>query len=136
MVFLAALVTSNGWMNGMLSAKPLVFIGRLSYGMYLIHILCLNVVEKYLGPGRGLALPAFVATCALTILVAWVLHVTVEEPLIAVGKNYLKRRRAPALIQALPGGREVKLLPEDSSAVHGPRPKLEKVGSQDAIDFR
>ncbi len=97
MSLLAAVLTSKGWMNQALSLKPLVFIGKISYGMYLVHILCLNIVEKFVHPSKGLALFTYVVTCCVTILAAWVLHVTVEQPMIELGKRSLLRRDSSAV---------------------------------------
>jgi len=109
MLLLAALVTTQGWMNRVLSLKTLVFIGKLSYGMYLVHILCLNIVEKLIHPGSGLALPAYLATCAVTIAAAWLLHLTVERPMINFGKSLLRRRE---LTVAIPSHAVPTPLPE------------------------
>lgn len=95
MLLLGALVTTQGWMNLWLSQKPLVFVGKISYGMYLIHILCLNIVEKFIRPNGWLATPAYLVTCAVTIA-AWVLHITVEQPMIDLGKQLLRRRETLA----------------------------------------
>ena len=45
-VLIGKLVTSHVIADRLLSTAPLVFVGRISYGIYLVHILCLNVVEK------------------------------------------------------------------------------------------
>ncbi|HVJ23920.1 MAG TPA: acyltransferase [Burkholderiales bacterium] len=47
--------------------RPLVYLGTISYGMYLLHLLCHNVVKRAL---PGLELLWLPATIALTVLVA------------------------------------------------------------------
>jgi peptidoglycan/LPS O-acetylase OafA/YrhL len=77
----------------------LVTIGKLSYGIYLIHLLALNVADKLVKPGSGSflkAAAAYVVASALSIAVAYALNVAIERPGIAIGKrlsSLLKRRR-------------------------------------------
>jgi len=52
---------------GFLRWRPLVYLGTISYGMYLLHLLCHNVVKRAL---PGLELLWLPATLALTVLVA------------------------------------------------------------------
>ena len=43
--FLALLLTTSSLLNRLLSNAVLVWLGKISYGFYLVHILCLNVAE-------------------------------------------------------------------------------------------
>jgi peptidoglycan/LPS O-acetylase OafA/YrhL len=86
MFFLGILVVTEGRIQRFLSKPLLGFVGELSYGIYLVHLLCLNVAEKAFPPGKGLAVPAYVLTCLITIAVAYVLHRAVERPMIHVGR--------------------------------------------------
>jgi len=88
-VLLAALVTSDGAAKRLLSFAPLVRVGQLSYGIYLIHILCLSVVEKIAKPGHGriVAMLAYLGTLALSIAISCLLHYTLERPMISLGKR-------------------------------------------------
>jgi peptidoglycan/LPS O-acetylase OafA/YrhL len=92
MFLLAILVVTDGRIQKFLSNSLLGFIGELSYGIYLIHRLCLNVAEKAFPPGKGLAVPAYVLTCLISIAVAYVLHRAVEKPMIRVGRMLSLRR--------------------------------------------
>ena len=58
-VLLASLMSVESRWTRVLSVRPLVFVGTLSYGIYLMHVLCLNAVEKVLRPGEG----TLVASC-------------------------------------------------------------------------
>ena len=88
---LACLLLGDGPLQGALRWRPLVFVGRLSYGIYLVHMLCLSAVYK-LFPAllhwRGGNLAAFPLTCLLSIVVAWGLHVAVESPCIELGRRW------------------------------------------------
>ena len=48
---------TEGRIQRYLSNRFLGFVGELSYGIYLVHILCLNAAEKVFPPGKGLAVP-------------------------------------------------------------------------------
>src|ERR1700677_2927162 len=63
MFLLGILVIADGRIQRFLSKPLLGFLGELSYGIYLVHILCLNVAEKVFSPGKGLAVPAYVLAC-------------------------------------------------------------------------
>jgi peptidoglycan/LPS O-acetylase OafA/YrhL len=52
---------------GFLRWRPIAYMGTISYGMYLLHMLCHNVVKRAL---PGLELLWLPATLALTVLVA------------------------------------------------------------------
>jgi peptidoglycan/LPS O-acetylase OafA/YrhL len=86
---IGAVTTDAPWVRW-LSWRPLVLVGVLSYGMYLVHIACIRAVEPVLAPSRGSRLVdvgAYVATVASSAAVAWVLHRTVEAPMIRVGRR-------------------------------------------------
>jgi peptidoglycan/LPS O-acetylase OafA/YrhL len=90
---IACLLLGEGPLHQFLRSGPLTFIGRLSYGVYLLHMVAMAVVYAVL-PGaateRGLNLLAFMLTSGLAISAAWVLAVTVERPLIDVGRRWSK----------------------------------------------
>ena len=87
-LLIASLVLRNGWLRRILELPVLVFVGRRSYAMYLIHVLVLNAVEM-LAP-RWLPANAVVVVMvayALTLGGASLLYVTVERPCIAAGRR-------------------------------------------------
>lgn len=86
MVLLGMLMVTEGKIQRFLSRPVLIFLGGLSYGIYLVHILCLNLAEKLFPPGRGLAVPAYMLTCLISIAIAYFLHRAVEKPMISIGK--------------------------------------------------
>lgn len=56
----AAVSRHPNWSNMLLGAKPLAFVGRVSYSMYLYHLPILFLFNRYAPPMLGwLALPAY-----------------------------------------------------------------------------
>jgi len=65
-----------------LSLPPIVWIGKVSYGIYLIHILCLNAAG-YITRAPVLN---YLATIGISVAAATVLYFAIEKPLIAFGR--------------------------------------------------
>ena len=92
-LFLTHLVVRESWLARLHRWGPLRWMGRRSYGMYLVHVLCLNVVEaRVRATSVGRALVLFVAGVVLTAGVAEVLYRLVEAPSRAWGRKWLARR--------------------------------------------
>ncbi len=92
-LFLAHLILRKSWLSRMHEWTPLRWVGRRSYGMYLVHVLCLNVVEARMqasSPARAVLL--LVTGLALTCGVAEVLYRLVEAPARLYGRRWLARR--------------------------------------------
>ena len=80
----------------------LVEIGRLSYLIYLLHILCINVADvaiSKIGLGNQFSVAAnLVVSLALSMSVAWLLSKFLERPMIVVGRWISNRIvRSPVL---------------------------------------
>ncbi|WP_079148550.1 acyltransferase family protein [Streptomyces agglomeratus] len=77
-----------------LRTQPLVFLGDLTYGFYLLHAAGLAVVMHYWG---GWSVVGTVAAFLLTVSASWLLHVLVERPCyrrLAVARDRPGRREA------------------------------------------
>ncbi|EGD57212.1 acyltransferase 3 [Novosphingobium nitrogenifigens DSM 19370] len=74
------------------SWRPLVEAGKLTYAIYLIHVLCIHAasgfVTRFAGPSF---LWTFVASYALALVVGAVVAAAVEQPLIRVGRKVASR---------------------------------------------
>jgi peptidoglycan/LPS O-acetylase OafA/YrhL len=93
-VFMVSLLAGRGLFGRALGCAPLVFIGKVSYGMYLVHLLCSNAANLVFRPGSGqwyIGVLAYLLTCLLCIAVAKVLSVTIEQPFIRIGHRWSAR---------------------------------------------
>lgn len=82
------LLGRSAWIRAL--ERPLIcHIGRLSYSIYLLHILCIQAVCRMLPAGGGVAtaLLASLLSALLAIGAAEVMHRLLEKPLIGVGKR-------------------------------------------------
>jgi peptidoglycan/LPS O-acetylase OafA/YrhL len=97
----------QGIASRIFSFGPLAFLGRISYGVYLYHILLRTLVLWILHTDSQRE--AFIFNFPLTLFVAWLSYKYYEQPIIAWG-----RRRADQL--GKPSPTEVTLLPETIDA--------------------
>lgn len=91
---LAAMLTGGGPLVAFTRIRPAVFVGRISYGMYLFHGLGISAGEKLIGKRTDrpeLIVLAFIASCIATIATAYVLALAIERPLIRVGRRWSER---------------------------------------------
>ncbi len=87
---LVSLVAGDGPIRRALGVPPLVLLGKLSYGMYLVHLLALNIAERVVRPGSGnfaVSMAALVLACAVSAVVAYALSMAIERPGIAAGRR-------------------------------------------------
>ncbi|MFW0786195.1 acyltransferase [Gordonia sp. CPCC 206044] len=66
----------SGWWARCCASRPMVWLGEISYEFFLVHVVVLEVVMDLLGYGvfTGSMPIAFVATTAVSVPVAWLLH--------------------------------------------------------------
>jgi peptidoglycan/LPS O-acetylase OafA/YrhL len=67
----------QGWYSQMLATRPMVWLGEISYEIFLIHLVTMEfamvfVVREHVYTGS--MLNVFIATLVLTIPLAWLLH--------------------------------------------------------------
>lgn len=78
----------------LLSWAPLAFVGRLSYGVFLLHRLALNPVEDFFGDRPVVNL---MVTFALALAGAAVLRRWAEQPLVELGRKLSSQYLCPLL---------------------------------------
>ena len=73
---------TTSWWHRLCGSRPVVFLGEISYELFCVHVVVLEVVMAVLGYRvfSGNVVIAFVVTAAVSIALAWVLH-RVTEPL-------------------------------------------------------
>jgi peptidoglycan/LPS O-acetylase OafA/YrhL len=98
---LYGLAFQQGAVNRFLSSRAMVFLGKISFPLYLVHVIPLLWLRYFLqangttyySPLQKLAaLACWAAGCILT---ATLLHYFVEKPFHAIGRNWAERRVAP-----------------------------------------
>ena len=102
-LFLLHLMVKPSWLSRFHSTKLMIWLGRRSYAMYLVHILCLNVLESRVSISSGWGVIALLlAAYFLAAVVAQLLYLLVERPTQRLGKVWLARRaqRVPAATTA------------------------------------
>lgn len=91
---IASVVRHEGGVVGrVLSWKPLAAAGKLTYGVYLIHVLVANAVATALSAMeiQYSWLLAFALTYAFSLGAAIVLKIAIEDPMIALGRRFAVR---------------------------------------------
>lgn len=81
-IFIPAILAPTSWFGRVLNWKPVIWIGLVSYSLYLIHRWALIAGEEWIGGTLG-------AVCAIvaTLLLCWAMRRWVERPLEAVRKR-------------------------------------------------
>jgi peptidoglycan/LPS O-acetylase OafA/YrhL len=67
----------QGWYSRLLATRPMVWLGEISYEIFLIHLVTMEFAMDYVVQDHvytGSMLNLFIATVVLTIPLAWLLH--------------------------------------------------------------
>lgn len=98
-VMIASLWFTKGqWVSRLLAFGWLPWLGRLTYAIYLLQSLCINVAEVMLKLAgiRSTFAVSFALSYVLCVFAAWVAHVAIERPMIRKGKALsLRVRKSP-----------------------------------------
>jgi len=89
-----SLLLSTTALNKLVGNGLLVLLGKISYGMYLIHLITLNVAELVFPPASGnllVSAAAYVFAVFLTASFAYLLYAFFERPLTNLGREYSRR---------------------------------------------
>jgi peptidoglycan/LPS O-acetylase OafA/YrhL len=104
---LGSVLLGTGPLQTFLARPALVFIGRLSYGIYLIHLFVIGIAHRLVPswlpfPWAGLC--AYFLACVLSIGFAWVLAWAFERRFIAWGQRlsaWILARSAAAVVPSV-----------------------------------
>jgi peptidoglycan/LPS O-acetylase OafA/YrhL len=77
----ACSLREDHWLAPLLRWRPVAHIGRVSYGMYLLHVPVIGAV-KFVFPAETAVVPRFLTSFALTVLAATLCFWFVEAPLL------------------------------------------------------
>ncbi|HEX3147394.1 MAG TPA: acyltransferase [Gemmataceae bacterium] len=98
---IGSILMSDGPVQWLLRTRPLVFLGKMSYGMYLFHGLGVSAAQKAVSHGRGPVFEWLTYAVAVTVTVgiAYVMAITVERPFIGIGRRWsdtiLRKKQKP-----------------------------------------
>jgi peptidoglycan/LPS O-acetylase OafA/YrhL len=76
-VFLCAIRRPDAALFRPLNLRPLRFVGTLSYSLYLIHFVVLNMFQAHTGLSRG---PRAVVGLGVAVILAWGIYEVIEKP--------------------------------------------------------
>jgi peptidoglycan/LPS O-acetylase OafA/YrhL len=83
-----------------LSSTPLAFVGMISYGMYLMHMLAANAVRKLVGHQMGA--DVFVATLVLVVVMAYASHRWFETPVLRLKSRFSAPQPMAGMVPVVP----------------------------------
>jgi peptidoglycan/LPS O-acetylase OafA/YrhL len=85
-----------GPIHRLMTAGPVMFLGKISFSFYLLHLIPLELADYFLLQ-RLRDIPVlvkcgvFAAVCAGIVLVAWLTYMTVEAPFQRLGRQMIRR---------------------------------------------
>ena len=88
---------------GLLSARPLVYLGTISYGLYLWHELAMTLLGVKMTDWGPMSIPAIV----LSLVLAVGSYYLIERRFLRRKTHRPRPTRSPAFAQALPDGRNL-----------------------------
>lgn len=94
-LLIASAVTGRSLITRVLETDALKFLGGISYGIYLVHVLSLNAAQLIFAPGSNnwvVSTGALVLAIVISVSFAYGLQLVVERPLRVIGRNLAKRR--------------------------------------------
>lgn len=94
---MAGILLGQGPLQNFLRLPLLESIGKVSYGIYLLHRLCLNVVEPMVGSWAGWFEPIieFILIAILSYYVARLAYIVIEGPAIRLGRRISANMQKP-----------------------------------------
>lgn len=82
----AVSIKENTLLHPILRWRPLAFIGVISYGIYLMHMLCANIVRRIID--QDMSVTVFFGTVALVIVAAYVSFRLLETPILRLKRRF------------------------------------------------
>lgn len=88
-----ALERPASWLTSLMAARPMVFIGKYSFGIYLLHMPIIYFVRDHITTQKQLG---FLLVLLFVIPLAMILYKLVERPGITLGARLIRRLQRPA----------------------------------------
>ena len=86
-------IQENTFLHPVLKWRPAIFIGTISYGIYLMHMLAANVVRKFVGHSFGI--DVFVGTTLLVVVLAYLSYRFFESPILRLSRRLSIQQNPP-----------------------------------------
>ena len=96
-LLLGSILTADGPVQWVLRTRPLVFVGKISYGMYLFHGLGTSAAQRVMRPYPELAWVTYGLAVLATMAIAYGFAVVLERPGVRLGRRWsdaILRRQA------------------------------------------
>jgi peptidoglycan/LPS O-acetylase OafA/YrhL len=94
-VLFTSLLCADGLVSRILASRPGVILGRMSYSLYLVHIIGFMIAKRWLPE----ELPGAIAAILVLVVLTPVFFVLFERPFVRLSKRIvveMVRRREPA----------------------------------------
>ncbi len=89
-----SLTRTAGWYGSILRLKPLVWIGTISYSLYLFHYIILGLFQHFnnnltgLGINNGKDIIISLLALSASFLFSWLVYRFLETPMVNIGKRF------------------------------------------------
>ena len=91
-VLLPCMIYGTGVMRRLLDRRPFVFLGRISYSLYLWHLVPVQVAANEFAPTQATQALAW-GVLAAAVGMAWASHQWIEVPFLRCGTRLRRRLR-------------------------------------------
>lgn len=103
LVVAACVVREDNDLSVLLRLRPIAWVGTVSYGMYLYHMIAVNIVRRAANSaGVGAPLVDFLGGTALALLLASISYVTYEKFWLQLKNRWFTRERSAGTTTAKP----------------------------------
>lgn len=88
LIGLAVVYGEAGWTRLLLLNSPILFMGRISYGLYVYHQMCFALVKHAPGMEAASAWVRFPCSFSLAVAVSWISFRLIELPVLKLKRHF------------------------------------------------